>query len=278
MCIRDSNDVHGYPSLARSDREGTAQGTIYLFDIRSLQLINIISRKIPNFVVALIQKISDDVVLSLQEDSPSRTRLQLMDSETKVIKLKEEIGCMKEQIRKLKGDLIISQNEVATLKEHEEYWKHEISKLKDKAREAQATAEVYLKNRILSLEEELKKQRDRCITIIEEKEDEVQMLKSNMETTLEAAFRAAANTAARSVLAKGALQQTPVDFDDPNFMHADGTVEDTSTKWNRNESSPLSMTAKEFRDTELSDEQRESSIHGPGKTKSGFTGRDQVKV
>ena len=245
-----------------------------------LQLINIklVSRKIPNIVVALIQKISDDVVLSLQEGSPSRTRLQLMDSETKVIKLKEEIGCMKEQIRKLKGDLIISQNEVATLKEHEEYWKHEISKLKDKAREAQATAEVDLKNRILSLEEELKKQRDRCITIIEEKEDEVQMLKSNMETTLEAAFRAAANTAARSVLAKGALQQTPVDFDDPNFMHADGTVEDTSTKWNRNESSTLSMPAKEFCDTELSDEQKESSIHGPGPTKSGFTGRDQVKV
>ena len=196
-----------------------------------------------------------------------------MDSETKVIKLKEEIGCMKEQIRKLKGDLIISQNEVTTLKEHEEYWKHEISKLKDKAREAQATAEVDLKNRILSLEEELKKQRDRCITIIEEKEDEVQMLKSNMETTLEAAFRAAANTAARSVLAKGSSQQTPVDFGDQNFIHTD-----TSTKWNRNESSSLSMTAAEFCDTELSDKQRESSIHGQGKTKSGFTGRDQVNV
>ena len=200
-----------------------------------------------------------------------------MDSETKVIKLKEEIGCMKEQIRKLKGDLIISQNEVATLKEHEEYWKHEISKLKDKAREAQATAEVDLKNRILSLEEELKKQRDRCITIIEEKEDEVQMLKSNMETTLEAAFRAAANTAARSVLAKGSLQQTPVDFDQ-NFMPNDCTVEDTSIKPNRNESSPLSVAANEFSDTELSDKQRESSIHGQGKTKSGFTGRDQVNV
>ena len=216
--------------------------------------------------------------MSLQEDSPSRTRLQLMDSETKVIKLKEEIGCMKEQIRKLKGDLIISQNEVTTLKEHEEYWKHEISKLKDKAREAQATAEVDLKNRILSLEEELKKQRDRCITIIEEKEDEVQMLKSNMETTLEAAFRAAANTAARSVLAKGSSQQTPVAFGDQNFIHTDCTVEDTSTKWNRNESSSLSMTATELCDSELSDKQRESSINVPGKTKSGFTGRDQVKV
>ena len=196
-----------------------------------------------------------------------------MDSETKVIKLKEEIGCMKEQIRKLKGDLIISQNEVTTLKDHEESWKHEISKLKDKAREAQATAEVDLKNRILSLEEELKKQRDRCITIIEEKEDEVQMLKSNMETTLEAAFRAAANTAARSVLAKGSLQQTPVDFVDQNFMHTDSTVEDTSIK-----RSPLSLAANEFSDTGLSDKQRESSIHGPGKIKSAFTGRDQVKI
>ena len=55
---RHSNDVHGYPTLATSDHEGTAQGKIYLFEIRSLQLINmILSRKITNFEVHLLKKI-----------------------------------------------------------------------------------------------------------------------------------------------------------------------------------------------------------------------------
>ena len=31
---RHNNDVHCYPSLARSDHEGAAQGKIYSFDIR----------------------------------------------------------------------------------------------------------------------------------------------------------------------------------------------------------------------------------------------------
>ena len=73
---------------------------------------------------------------------------------------------------------------------------------KANCKEMQVNVEVELKNRILDLEGELKKQRERCMTIIEEKEDEVNMLKSNMETTLEAAFRAAAKTAANSALAK----------------------------------------------------------------------------
>ena len=71
---------------------------------------------------------------------------------------------------------------------------------KANCKESQINVELELKNRIINLESELKKQRERCMTIIEEKEDEVNMLKSNMETTLEAAFRAAAKTAAKSAL------------------------------------------------------------------------------
>ena len=40
----------------------------------------------------------------------------------------------------------------------------------------------------MQLEGELQKQRDRCLTLIEEKEDEVNMLKSNMELAFEQAF------------------------------------------------------------------------------------------
>ncbi len=50
------------------------------------------------------------------------------------------------------------------------------------------TAESDYRSKILQLEAELQKQRDRCLTLIEEKEDEVDMLKSNMELAFERAF------------------------------------------------------------------------------------------
>ena len=38
------------------------------------------------------------------------------------------------------------------------------------------------------MEAEFGKQRDRCVTLVEEKEDEVAMLKANMELAFESAF------------------------------------------------------------------------------------------
>ena len=83
-------------------------------------------------------------------------------------------------------------DELSKCEDRERKSNEEMLLYKANCKEMQANVEVELKNRILDLEGELKKQRERCMTIIEEKEDEVNMLKSNMETTLEAAFRAAA--------------------------------------------------------------------------------------
>ncbi len=49
-----------------------------------------------------------------------------------------------------------------------------------------------MKGKILQLEYELQKQRDRCLALIEEKEDEVASLKSSVSIALEAALSAAA--------------------------------------------------------------------------------------
>ena len=135
--------------------------------------------------------------------SPSKTRIQLMESESKVHNLHLEVSNLKDHIRMLKKDNEDCQVEIKRFQEKENIWKQEMVLYKASCKETQSNAEADLKNRILSLEEELKKQRERCLTIVEEKEDEVNMLKSNMESTLEAAFRAAAKTAANSALTRG---------------------------------------------------------------------------
>ncbi len=48
-----------------------------------------------------------------------------------------------------------------------------------------------MKGKILQLETELQKQRDRCLALIDEKEDEVASLKSSVSVALEAALSAA---------------------------------------------------------------------------------------
>ncbi len=66
--------------------------------------------------------------------------------------------------------------------------------------------------KVLGLETELQKQRDRCLTLIEEKEDEVNMLKSNMEMAFEktfAAATAAANTVGGDSNFEGGTRMTP---------------------------------------------------------------------
>ena len=135
-----------------------------------------------------------------EEKSPSKTRIQLLESQSKVASLNLEVSNLKERTGKLRMDLDKCNEELSRYEERERKSKEEIAIYKANCKESQANTEVELKNRILNLESELKKQRERCMTIIEEKEDEVNMLKSNMETTLEAAFRAAAKTAAKSAL------------------------------------------------------------------------------
>ena len=135
-----------------------------------------------------------------EEKSPSKTRIQLLESQSKIHNLQEEVSSLREKVEHFKKDLSNCHEELARYEERERKTNEEMSIYKANCKESQVNVELELKNRIINLESELKKQRERCMTIIEEKEDEVNMLKSNMETTLEAAFRAAAKTAAKSAL------------------------------------------------------------------------------
>ena len=52
--------------------------------------------------------------------------------------------------------------------------------------------------KIVELEDELNKQRERCLILIEEKEDEISTLKSGVAVALEAALNAAAQGNSKS--------------------------------------------------------------------------------
>ena len=193
-----------------------------------------------------------------------------MENETKILNLNLEISSLKNHTLNLKKELDISREEILKFKEKERNWKDEMALHKATSKESHASAEVELKNRILSLEGELKKQRERCITIIEEKEDEVNMLKSNMETTLEAAFRAAAKTAATTAISRDSSLSNKGEASYP---------EESSDIYARE-----TLLQTENRRKLLSASILESAVSnmvpssGLRKKKSGSVGRDQVCV
>ncbi len=70
--------------------------------------------------------------------------------------------------------------------------------MKQSSKDRLDAVEAEYRGKVLGLETELQKQRERCLTLIEEKEDEVNMLKANMELAFENSFAAAAATVAAS--------------------------------------------------------------------------------
>lgn len=62
--------------------------------------------------------------------------------------------------------------------------------LNESVTERELAKEQEFKTKYLNVERELQKQRERCLTLIAEKEDEVSMLKSNMELAFQKAFAA----------------------------------------------------------------------------------------
>ena len=205
--------------------------------------------------------------------------MKLNERETEINNLNIEISGLKNQVRRLRVDLEHSEEEISKFKEKENDLKDNMALYQVSCREARANSETDLKNRILSLEGELKNQRERCITIIEEKEDEVSMMKSNMETTLEAAFRAAAKTAAQTAIEKG-----------PPMSHRDRLLHslDSSTAL-PNDQFELGDTGQQILAASIVESATSSSssfanITGAGgvqrlrRTKSDSVGKDQVSI
>ena len=201
--------------------------------------------------------------------------MQLMEREEEVQNLKSQVVDLKGRIRILRKDLELSREEICKTKEREGGWKDSMAQYKVTSRESQASSEAEFRNRILSLEEELKKQRERCITIIEEKEDEVNMLKSNMEAALEAAFRAAANTAAGRGSPMPNKSGSPSIRSFPSTpFHDQNDILETSQKLIA-ASIVESTNAISNHSTKLRVSCNRQRIR---RSKSGSTGRDQVSI
>ena len=108
------------------------------------------------------------------------------------------------------------------------------------------------------------------MTIIEEKEDEVNMLKSNMETTLEAAFRAAAKTAAKSAMGNDASKL------DRDFGLKNQHKNNQSSPSDKSYSTSESIVENASPNNSFSASQSLSSTQRLRRSKSGSVSRDNV--
>ena len=106
----------------------------------------------------------------------------------------ERVGNLQLSLRQAHQEIDALKADVQKGSDREARLQAKMGVLREEAVNAKCQNEADLKNKIIQLEAEVGKQRQRCLTIIEEKEDEVAHLKSAMETTIEMAFRYGATT------------------------------------------------------------------------------------
>ena len=120
--------------------------------------------------------------------SPGGRFLLPEDDQEVVHSLKTQVRELKDQNAVARQQLEAVNKERSALRVREKELLEASAELKQKHRQALEAAEADYRSRVHNLETEFQKQRDRCLTLIEEKEDEVSMLKSNMELAFESAF------------------------------------------------------------------------------------------
>lgn len=128
--------------------------------------------------------------LNKYKKEPSKlSAFQRMDEE-EMLALRSQIGDLKQECGRLRNQLILCEDKEILFKSSEAQIQVQLSELKCAHKEALEAKESDLKAKMLQLESEVQKQRERCLALIAEKEDEVATLKSNMELALETAFSA----------------------------------------------------------------------------------------
>jgi len=146
----------------------------------------------------------------LLHPSPSRSKL-MADQDQELERLRDKVSDLQVTLKEGRRHADSLQLKVGQGERRNEELEAEIVELKKEAKDVQSATVKDLKNRIVQLEAEVSKQRQRCLTIIEEKEDEVAMLKSTMESTIEMAFRASSSnkhqTTSKSSSESGQQQQ-----------------------------------------------------------------------
>ena len=101
------------------------------------------------------------------------------------------IDFLQDKVASLRRQLMDSEQAREKLSVREKELQSTLASLKLSMKDQHESAESEHRAKLTVLETELQKQRERCLTLIEEKEDEVSMLKSNMELAFEKAFTSA---------------------------------------------------------------------------------------
>ncbi|TRY76795.1 hypothetical protein TCAL_07417 [Tigriopus californicus] len=107
-----------------------------------------------------------------------------------IVTLKTKTQDLESRVTSLKKRNMELECENREAKTRVETLEKSIQDLNESALERELAKEQEFKTKYLNVECELQKQRERCLTLIEEKEDEVSMLKSNMELVFQKAFAA----------------------------------------------------------------------------------------
>ena len=105
-----------------------------------------------------------------------------------VLSLKTQISELQDKIALLRQQLLESEDNNSAQLQREQELTALLKEAKLEAKEKLESLDNDYKAKLLNLESELQKQRERCLTLIEEKEDEVAMLKSSLESAFEKAF------------------------------------------------------------------------------------------
>jgi hypothetical protein len=128
-------------------------------------------------------------ILKKQSASSLASRYFLPEADQDVVvTLRAQVTDLQDRLGQSKRLLAKVEAENATLTEKEKELRETLAAAKQSARSKMEELDSEYRAKTAQLEEELQKQRERCITLIEEKEDEVSMLKANMELAFESSF------------------------------------------------------------------------------------------
>lgn len=114
--------------------------------------------------------------------SPSKKLERGADDEVdELIKLKSHVQELNEKIKYTNQQLALMETKEAEFKSRELELNDTISVLKEKAKKDASEKDAEMRVKLAQLEGEVQKQRDRCLTIISEKEEEIANLKSSID-------------------------------------------------------------------------------------------------
>ena len=118
---------------------------------------------------------------------PPRSLLPEVDQEV-ILGLKTKISELQDKIALMRQQIIEGEKEKRKETDRAKILQKTLNETRTENQTKLDAMENEYRSKMLKLESELQKQRERCLTLIEEKEDEVNMLKSNMELAFDSAF------------------------------------------------------------------------------------------